>query len=84
MKAKTLFLLLIMGVILAASVMANYTANYTPEDIPAITTDAVATVGVQFMFTGLYRLFQMGMILYVLALALIAGAKWVIHKIEGK
>jgi hypothetical protein len=61
--------------------MGGYQVNYTAGDIPNIVGDAVLNVPVQFMVTGLYSLFQVIMILYILGLALIHGIKYLAGKV---
>lgn len=83
MKNKKILLLILMTICMAAIACAEYNATYTAEDLPKMAVDYLATIPIQFMFLGLYRLVEFSIIIYLLVLAAISGVKWVIHKIEG-
>jgi hypothetical protein len=84
MHRKTLFLLVIIGIILANSVLASYNATYVAEDIPTVVTDTVIQIPVQFLVTGMFRLVQFAAMTIGVIILLVSGVKLLIQKIKGE
>jgi len=83
MNKKLILLLFIFLMVLSTIACAEYVANYTAEDIPAVVTDAVIEFPVAFYVTGMFRLAQFVVMTGGIIMILIGGIKLLIKKIQG-